>query len=197
MKARAALSQARAVLRMPPPAILFFARAMLRAWRTGDHLSPRSAAHPRELAQLLQAARGAQNVVEIGTGMAWTAIALTVSDSARQVTSLDVWERPERGRYLALLSATDRKRLRLVDRAGEQGPGNLVEGIDFLFIDSSHTKDETLQTFDRWKDVVRPGGVVAFHDYGNADYPGVKEAIEELGLPGEESHLLFVWRKPG
>jgi predicted O-methyltransferase YrrM len=197
MKARAVVAQGRAMLQMPRPASSFFARAIWRAWRTGDQVSPRGAAHPRELAQLLRAARGAQNVVEVGTGMAWTAIALTVSDPTRQVTSLDVWERPERDRYLALLSPQARQRLRLVTQAGEDGPGDLIDSVDFLFIDSSHTKEETLQTFDRWKDVVRPGGAVAFHDYGNPKYPGVAEAIEELGLDGEQSHLLFVWAKPG
>jgi len=196
MRFGSVVAQLRATTRMPIRASLFFMRAMWRAWRTNDRTSIRSATHPRELARLLRAARGAQNVVEVGTGMAWTAIALTVADPTRQVTSLDTWERPERDRYLALLAPRDRQRLRLVDGRGEDGPGNLVDSVDFLFIDSSHTREETVQTFESWRDAVRPGGTIAFHDYGNPDYPGVREAIEELGLRGEESHLLFVWRKP-
>ena len=98
------VAQLCATARMPRPARLFFARAMWRAWRTKDRTSIRSAAHPRELARLLHAARGAKTVVEIGTGMGWTAAAFTVSDPAREVISLDVWERPQRDRYLELLS---------------------------------------------------------------------------------------------
>jgi hypothetical protein len=40
------------------------------------------------------------------------------------------------------------------------------------------------------------GGVIAFHDFDHPDYPGVREAVEELGLTGEVRGGVFVWRKP-
>jgi hypothetical protein len=43
---------------------------------------------------------------------------------------------------------------------------------------------------------VAPGGVAAFHDYGHPEYPGVREAVAELGLEGREEGGLFVWRQP-
>ncbi len=41
-----------------------------------------------------------------------------------------------------------------------------------------------------------PGGAVAFHDYDHPEYPGVREAVEELGLRGQPVGGMFVWRKP-
>lgn len=196
LKLRAAVAQAISLLRLPPTVLRFYVRALWRAWRTGDRTSPRIAAHPRELEPVLRAAGNAECIVEIGTGTAWTAIALTLARPGREVISLDVWDRPERDRYLALAPADARERLRLVSRAGEDGPDGLLDTADFVFVDSSHTREETLKTFETWSPCVRPGGAVAFHDYGNAEYPGVADAISELGLQGEESHLLFVWRKP-
>ncbi len=38
------------------------------------------------------------------------------------------------------------------------------------------------------------GALVLFDDYTHPDYPGVREAIEELGLKGELRGTLFVHR---
>ena len=43
--------------------------------------------------------------------------------------------------------------------------------------------------------MLSPGGVIAFHDYDDEDYPGVTEAVRELGLQGEARGHLYVWRK--
>ena len=190
------LAQGARLVRLPPPVAAFYVRAALVAWRTGDRVSPAIAARPIELLPILRASAGARQVVEIGTGTAWTAIALTLARRERRVLSLDLEERPERERYLRLMPASARGRLELALRDGEQGPRDERE-LDFVFIDSSHRLDETKRTFLLWSERLRPGGVVAFHDWGNPDYPEVTEAIEQLGLAGERSHLLFIWRKPG
>jgi hypothetical protein len=38
------------------------------------------------------------------------------------------------------------------------------------------------------------GAIVVFHDYDEPAYPGVTEAVRELGLPGEVFGHLFAWR---
>jgi hypothetical protein len=48
-----------------------------------------------------------------------------------------------------------------------------------------------------WQPHLRPGAPVLFDDYTNPDYPGVREAIEELGLEGQRHGKLFVHRHPG
>ena len=37
-------------------------------------------------------------------------------------------------------------------------------GIDLLFIDSSHLADQTTIELDRWGTLVRPGGIILLHD---------------------------------
>ena len=47
-----------------------------------------------------------------------------------------------------------------------------------------------------WRPVLAPGATVAFDDYANPDYPGVREAIAELGLAGERRGAMFVHTVP-
>ena len=109
--------------------------------------------------------------------------------------SWDVEAHPERERYLALLTPADRARVHLHDRPGGLGPAD-PPPVDAVFIDSSHELEETVATFRTWEPALRPGGVVGFHDYADDAYPGVTQAVRELGLQGEARGHLFVWRKP-
>lgn len=196
-RARALAGQAAALTRLPPPAIRFYARALRHGRRSGDTVSLAIAARPRELAELLRAARGAATVGEVGTGTAWTAIVLALADRRRKVYSFDVDEHAQRVRYLALAPAEARARLHLAIRDGRDGPPPELPLLDFLFIDSSHELEETLATFRLWSARLRAGGTVAFHDYDNESFPGVAQAVAELGLAGEERAGMYLWRKPG
>ncbi len=180
--------------RLPAPVAWFFLRARLRARLSGDAFSLVSAARPAELATLIGLARGRGRVVELGTGTAWTAIALALADVNRIVVSYDPVARPERERYLALLDASTRSRVALRTARDDDGPeaGDPPPGL--VFVDSSHACEETLAAFRAWRPAVVRGGVIAFHDYGHPDYPGVAEAIAELGLDGGAVGGMFVWR---
>jgi predicted O-methyltransferase YrrM len=81
-------------------------------------------------------------------------------------------------------------------RAAQLGPAD-PPAVDAVFIDSSHEYDETVATFRTWEPVVAPGGIIAFHDWRDDAYPGVTEAVRDLGLQGEGRGHLFVWRKAG
>jgi hypothetical protein len=65
-----------------------------------------------------------------------------------------------------------------------------------LFIDSTHEREGTLTEFRAWRERLAPGAVVAFHDYGHPEFPGVAQAVAELGLDGEVHGGLFVWFSP-
>ena len=194
---RALAGQSFALARLPPAAIAFYLRALGPGRRSGDTVSLAIAARPRELVELLRAARGARTVAELGTGTCWTAIVLALADRERVVHSFDVAEHEQRAAYLRLAPGHARARLHLAIRDGRDGPPAGLPELDFLFIDSSHELDETVTSFRRWSERLRPGGLAAFHDYDNEQYPGVAEAVERLGLDGERRARMFVWRKPG
>ena len=191
MPGRIMLAEARV---LPVRVAVFRARARRLALRQADEFTLASATSAREVGELLGLARGARHVVELGTGTAWTAIALALADRRRQVVTYDVVPRAERTRYLGLAGRSARGRIALVDRPAAAGPLPGAPAPDFVFLDSSHERAETIETFEVWRAALAPRGAVAFHDYADPRYPGVTEAIRELGLDGEERGHLFLWR---
>ena len=95
-RARALLGQAASLVRLPPPVAWFYVRALGAAYRHGDRWSLDVVTRPRELAAILDVARGRTAAVEIGTGTAWTTIALALADPRRRGLSLDPFVRPHR-----------------------------------------------------------------------------------------------------
>jgi predicted O-methyltransferase YrrM len=194
-RARRLALQATSLAGLPRPVARFWWRALRRAQAERDTWSIDVACRPAELRVLLDALGDAARVAEVGTAAAWTTCCIALARPDREVHSWDVEAHPERERYLALLSPADRARVHLHDRPGGLGPAD-PPAVDAVFVDSSHERDETVATFRTWEPVLSPGGVVAFHDWQDATYPGVAEAVSELGLSGEARGHLFVWRKP-
>ena len=184
------------LLRLPPRVALFYFRARRAAARHGDQWSLKSATGPESLTAILRLARGRRSVVEVGTGTAWTTAGLALADRRRTVLSFDpvVW--PERERYLRIAGRDAASRIELVEGGGEAGPAGRPIRPDMMFIDGSHERELTVRTFEAWRTAFAPGAIVAFHDYENPLYPGVTEAIRELGLDGEVVRDVFVWRAP-
>jgi predicted O-methyltransferase YrrM len=178
---------------LPARAALFQARAMLRAARLGDDWALQSSTRPADVAALLKLARGRRRAVELGTATGWTAGALLLADPQRRLTSFDPVVREHRDAYLALLPRRARERLELVQAPGHEARG---EGIELLFVDSSHDRDATVAEFRAWQPRLAPGALVVLHDYGNPAYPGVAEAVAELGTGGREHAGLWLWEAP-
>jgi predicted O-methyltransferase YrrM len=181
---------------LPWRVALFYVRARRHARRSGDRFSLDSAARPNELAELLQLAAGRDAVVELGTGTAWSAIALALDDRSRRIVSYDPSVRPERIAYLRLAGADARERIELRAEPDTRGPHVGDAPPQLLFIDSEHAREPVLRAFAAWRGALAPGAVVLFHDYGHPAYPGVREAVRELGLQGSERGGVFVWRAP-
>jgi predicted O-methyltransferase YrrM len=174
----------------------FYLRARRHAARSGDRFSLASAARPDELAELLALARGRDVVVELGTGTAWSAIVLALDDRRRTVVSYDPTVRSERAAYLKLARPDARERIELRAEPDARGPHVGDPPPQLLFIDSEHEREPVLAAFAAWRDALAPGAVVVFHDYQHPSYPGVREAVRELGLSGSERGGLFVWTAP-
>jgi predicted O-methyltransferase YrrM len=174
----------------------FYVRAWLVAVRSSDRFTLDSASRPSDVAALLGLARGRTAAVELGTGTAWTTIALALADDGRWVATYDPIARPERERYLALVPSRARARIKLHAQAAEAARPDLAS-VDFLFIDCAHDRDTTAAAFRIWETAIAPDGLVVFHDYDHPRYPGVRDAVRELGLQGATRGGLFIWHKPG
>lgn len=180
--------------RVLPPSVAWFRRRARRlATQRQDEFTLRSVTRADELGRLIELARGRRHVVELGTGTAWTAIALALADRSRRVVSYDPLYWDGRNEYLALAGPA-RERITLVAQPGENGPSPGAPPAELLFIDSSHDREPTLAEFAAWRSALAPGAIVAFHDYDEPAYPGVTEAVRELALEGEVFGHMFIWR---
>lgn len=170
----------------------------MRAWGSAlFHDDPGAlvgAAWPDQTAALLRLAEGRINAVELGTGKAWTTVALALADPRRRIVSYDPKAWPTRQRYLDLAPRETRRRIELRASMAERGAAEGDRAVDFLFLDASHEEAETMASFKAWRPALTDDAVVAFHDYTNPDYPGVATAVERLGLQGETLCGMFVWR---
>ncbi len=182
-----------AVRRLPWRVALF----QWRAWRLGAQLDDEfgrvSATRPRKLAIILKLAGSGRLVVELGSAQGWTAISLALAHPEREVISYDPFERPEPQRYLRLVPEQVRRRVTLVRERGDAGP-RTNRAVDLLYVDTSHERVDTIRELEAWWPVLRDGAWVVLDDYGHPEFPGVKEAVGELRLGGEERDGLFVHR---
>ncbi len=176
---------------LPARVATFQLRARLRALHAHDQFSLVSATRPENLSELLALARGRRLVVELGTATAWTTVSFALSEPSLEVVSYDPIPHPERERYLGLVGARTRRRIMFLAAPGADGPRD-GRRVDLLYIDSSHSREGTIAEVRAFRPVLAPGSVIAFDDYGHADYPGVREAIDELGLSGTARGALFV-----
>jgi len=67
--------------------------------------------------------------------------------------------------------------------------------VDLVFIDGDHSYEGVKQDITLYLPTLRPGGILAGHGYGHERFPGVAQAVDELGMPGvqlEEDHVWWV-----
>jgi predicted O-methyltransferase YrrM len=188
---RSRIRDAVALRRLPRRVARFQRRARRLAAHTGHAWGREAATPPEDLVVLVRLARGRRSVVELGTGPAWTAIALALADPTRQVTSFDPVVHEHRADYLALAPAAARRRLRFVQTEGAAGAADHPDGVELLFVDSTHERAATVAEVRAWGPRLAPGAVVVLHDFGHPDFPGVAEAVRELGLQGRVTGGMF------
>lgn len=155
----------------------------------------------------------AARVIEVGSWVGASAIAM--ADAGAEVTCVDPWRMY--GGYTDVLSAAyaehgadkvyqtflrnigtrkDRS-IHPLRKTSLDAAAQMKEQVDMVFIDANHDYDSVIEDIEAWLPHVRPGGIIAGHDYGFAMFPGVKQAVDEL-FPDGVSVLGTVWwtRKP-
>jgi hypothetical protein len=179
---------------LPGPPARFYARASARALRLDDRWSFWATLPPFELSVLVELARGRKAVVELGTGTGWTALILALAEPTRIVRTYDTEVKAHRATYFALANAGARSRILAVQGRGEEAEPP-SESIDLLYVDSNHDREIVRRSFEHWCDSITGDGFVVFDDYVNDNYPGVREAVADLGLQGWTAGRLFIWEK--
>ncbi len=197
--------RARRTLRQLPAMRDEEALAFARSYNWGGgHMQPGQA--DEEILWLLARAREVEPrvVVEIGTDeggtlFLWTRVA---ADDAHLV-AIDTRPLGRLGRFstYALVRRSfrrDRQRVDLLFGRDSHDPETVaaLQGllrrrpIDFLFIDGDHSYEGVRSDFELYAPLVRPGGLVALHDVGAEDAPGVVRFWSELASAHSSDQLI-------
>lgn len=144
-------------------------------------------------------------IVEIGSykGRSSSILLYWTKERAHSLTLIDAFCYPHNS--ADLLSAR-------LDGMGYQGHYDLIysasleaaarledKTVDLILIDGDHTYGGVERDFNSYNPKVKPYGVIAFHDYYNADHWDVKEAIHALTPKWEilgRARWLLAKRKP-
>jgi predicted O-methyltransferase YrrM len=176
---------------LPRPIRQFRRRAIALALRSRDVKAIRYTVPTSQLKLLLAVTERRQRIVEIGTGWGWTAATLVLAHPDCSVETYDPVVPPLRSAYLDLLPDEAHARIELVQARGQDAtPPD--RPVDALFVDDGHQTAEIVATVSRWLPALAPGAVVVFDDFSERYYPGVRVAIEQLGLSGYTHGRFFV-----
>ena len=176
---------------LPPPIRQFRRRAIALALRSRDLMAIRYTVPTGQLRILLDLTERRRQIVEIGTGWGWTAAALVLAHPDCAVETYDPVVPPLRSAYLDLLPEEARERIELVQARG-QDASPPDRPVDALFVDDAHHTEEIVATVSRWRPALATDAVVVFDDFSEKYYPGVRVAIQELGLSGYPYGRFFV-----
>jgi predicted O-methyltransferase YrrM len=118
--------------------------------------------------------QGPVRIAEIGAGAGNTsAHLLKYCSQITEIVAVDLVE-PGPGNYLI-----GEKRVRF-EVGCSDGTARLFEDeyFELVFIDADHSEESVSRDIVVWLPKVKRGGVIAGHDYGSRNWPGVKRAVD-------------------
>jgi len=133
-----------------------------------------------------------KDVLEIGSYCGRSTICL--AQKAKSVLIVDPFD----GRATPAPGDTFEKLLANLDRYGvidrvmaltgtsEEILPDREERFDLIFIDGDHSREAVERDIELSLSLLRPGGLLVFHDYHNPTDPGVTAAVDELLYDGVE-----------
>lgn len=154
----------------------------------------------KELRWLARTARSCQIIVEVGSYQGRSTRALA-DHCAGVVYAVDPWDGGyvnddgTQAKWIDTQGAAARFRANLADHLATGRvvaiPGTLEQAMsrlealgvagraDLVFIDADHRYEPVMADIVLADRLVRPGGIVAGHDFGHPTWPGVKRAVDE------------------
>jgi hypothetical protein len=131
--------------------------------------------------------------------------AATMALMSNKVYAVSNWNNPPEGdRHefeLRMQKIGAKQNITTIQLPSVEGAAKLkADGIvpDVVFIDAAHDEANVTADIAAWRDVLKPGGILAFHDCTSKDHPGVAIAVDKhmtwdcLG----EVRSTRVYRKP-
>lgn len=144
----------------------------------------------------LQRLAGGKDVLEVGSAFGYSTVAVGLV--ANSVTTVD----PHTGHnslgvLIANLEANGLTgKVRWIAGRSQDILPTFIAAFDLVWIDGDHTAEVVEHDVTWALRLLRPGGVLACHDYDEATCPGVKVALDKLfGGPGELTDTLAVYQQ--
>ncbi len=125
-----------------------------------------SGTQPEFLYKLSYVTKGIGEIVEIGTNVGKTAIALAYGQKVKKgkpVYSMDIYEHPDIKKNLEKAGVTDY--VNRIIMPSHKMAKKWEKPIELLWIDGDHSYKGVCYDIKNWVHFVVAGGVIAFHDY--------------------------------
>jgi hypothetical protein len=142
---------------------------------------------------------------EVGVKKGWYSEVLLNDWEGRHLISIDPWRSAPETDYVDLANVPQEahdsyhgETVKRLSRFGDRSTIWRVTGseaidriphhcLDFVYLDARHDYASVTQDLQEWIEKVRPGGVLAGHDYLDGTFPdgdfGVKSAVDEFFAP--------------
>lgn len=155
--------------------------------------------HPSEADMLMTLASG-KDVLEIGSFMGLSAFCMATV--AKSIHCVDTFRANTAGQQqMQALTTLDQflaatRRFNNVTHfvgTSEEASNRIVSHYDMVFLDAMHDYESVKVDIGRWHRRVRAGGIMVFHDYGHAAFPGVKQAVDEIFSPQTNTLVTLMW----
>lgn len=170
---------------------------------------PRTPPHDLVALQGLVRRLGAPRVVEIGSWLGCSALAM-VEAGASRVFCVDTWRGTDdpADETFAAARGVDVYRFflrnvgvlcpsRIIPCPGESLPWAKAWKwqADLVFLDADHRYEAVAADIAAWTPLVRPGGILCGHDFSRDGWPGVVRAVEESGPYEHIAGSVIWWRQ--
>jgi len=135
-------------------------------------------------------------VVNIGACFGTSTLAILEARPDAFVFSIDIAVCPqERENHMRALVPPGRC-VRVLGASQDVGRYWPAHSVDFVFVDGAHDYEGVRDDIHFWMPTVKPGGIIAFHDYGTPSLPHVARAIDEAfsAPPLMAVERIRVWR---
>jgi hypothetical protein len=128
-----------------------------------------------EEGRLLWEQAAGRRVLELGTGLGRSTVCL--AQQGRQVVTIDRQDQAEAREWCRRYQVLER----VVFRQGEveRIASCLEERFDLVFVDIEHDESSVKRDIEAALPLLERGGLLAFHDYPNPGYPGVRRVVDD------------------